>query len=295
MKIIWTADWHLRGDKPRCRTDENWIEAQRKAVSFVVDYANEHELPIWIGGDIFNTPRVSTQVLYMAGALLGSAKRSPFIMAGNHDLPYHNYDLKEQCSFGVLSQVIPELNDGVDYVNANPFGRDTPDLPLEVACSHQLVFPNAEARPMGCSDLGRTAQEVLEQFPHAKIVLVGDYHHHFVYEEVGTGRKVVNPGCLIRQVADMKDYICGFYVVDIGTCKVERVEIPEDTGLVTDEYLRDAEEKQERMSAFVEAIKTGRTVNLDFRANLEANLQGVSKEVRELIVKLEQNTFNEEK
>ena len=32
MKLIVTADWHLRATRPRCRTDENWIETQRNAL-----------------------------------------------------------------------------------------------------------------------------------------------------------------------------------------------------------------------------------------------------------------------
>ena len=28
MKILITADWHVRGERPLCRTDEDWIESQ---------------------------------------------------------------------------------------------------------------------------------------------------------------------------------------------------------------------------------------------------------------------------
>ena len=33
MKILITADWHVRGERPLCRTDEDWIESQRKTIS----------------------------------------------------------------------------------------------------------------------------------------------------------------------------------------------------------------------------------------------------------------------
>lgn len=294
MRFILTADLHLRGDRPRCRLDENWIESQRTMIRYISGYATAYQLPVRILGDIFHTPRVSTETLYMT---IGELSRIDDleIIAGNHDLPYHNYDLLGQCSFGVLSQSFIETNKTSNMgVNAMPFGLDIPDHPAELVFSHQLVFPNAKARPMNCPDLGRTAEEVLEQFPNAKIVCVGDYHHKFVHV-APDGRMVINSGCTIRQVADMKDYKPSFYVVDTEAMTATEIEIPDDYGLVTDEYLRTEEESSATINAFVEAVRTGKAVDLDFRANLERRLGECRPDVRQLIHDLMQETFNEEK
>lgn len=298
MKFIFTADWHLRGDKPRCRLDENWIETQRQAIRFVVEQANVRNLPIFIGGDIFHTPRVSTEVLNMVIAELKECGEGVRILAGNHDLPYHNYDLLHTSSIGVLALYFVELNrlmvSDDCRINAQPFGCDDGTHPAKLAFSHQLVFPNEKARPMGCKDLGRIPEEVLEQFPHADFVCVGDYHHNFFYVSK-TGRCVLNPGCLIRQVADMKGYNCVIAAVDTEARTVEWIDVPDEYELVTDEYLREEENKEESISAFVEAIRGGKAVNLDFRANLDARLLEAPEDVRTCIQHLTQKTFNESK
>lgn len=298
MKFIFTADWHLRGDKPRCRLDENWIETQRQAIRFVVEQANVRNLPIFIGGDIFHTPRVSTEVLNMVIVELKKCVARAYILAGNHDLPYHSYQLRNTSSIGVLSECFIELSSiiGIDDcgINAKPFALDDPSNPEKLVISHQLVFPNEKARPMGCKELGRIPEEVLEQFPHADFVCVGDYHHKFFYLS-DSGRCVLNPGCLIRQVADMKDYKCSIVVVDTEARTVEWIDVPDDYELVTDEYLREEEAKEDSISAFVEAIRGGKAVNLDFRANLDARLLEAPADVRACIQHLTQKTFNESK
>ena len=296
MKFIFTADWHLRGDEPRCRLDENWVETQRKAVRFVVEQANLRSLPIFIGGDIFHTPRVCTEVLNMVIVELKKCKEGVYILAGNHDLPYHNYDLLHTSSIGVLAECFAELNKVITNgdINARPFGLDDGDNWAKLAISHQLVFPNEKSRPMGCKELGRIPEEVLEQFPHADFVCVGDYHHKFFYVS-DSWRCVLNPGCLIRQVADMKDYQCSIAVVDTEARTVEWIPVPDDYALVTDEYLREEDAKQDSISAFVEAIRGGKAVNLDFRANLDARLLEAPADVRTCIRNLTQKTFNESK
>jgi DNA repair exonuclease SbcCD nuclease subunit len=258
-----------------------------------VKSAHERGLPLLIAGDIFHTPRIATEMLYMVIEELTNTGVETRILAGNHDMIYHNYAMKNQTSFGVLSHSIQELKTN-ELWNASPFGLDDPTETHELVFSHQLVFPNAQARPMNCPDLGRTAEEVLEQFPNAKIVCVGDYHHKFVYT-APDGRMVINPGCTIRQVVDMKDYRPSFYVVDTEAKTVEEVEIPDDYGLVTDEYLRTEEESSATITAFVEAIKSGKAIDLDFRANLERRFADCRSDVKTMIEHLMQETFNEEK
>lgn len=43
MKILLTADWHIRGDRPRCRIDDDWIGAQRRDIQEVHNIADREE------------------------------------------------------------------------------------------------------------------------------------------------------------------------------------------------------------------------------------------------------------
>ena len=61
MKILITADWHVRGERPLCRLDEDWIESQRKTISEIRSvFENNGCDQMWILGDVFDAPRCAT-------------------------------------------------------------------------------------------------------------------------------------------------------------------------------------------------------------------------------------------
>ena len=102
MKILITADWHVRGERPLCRLDEDWIESQRKTISEIRSvFENNGCDQMWILGDVFDAPRCATAAVNM---LIGELKKFPFdsvkILCGNHDLKDHNYGNLEECSIG---------------------------------------------------------------------------------------------------------------------------------------------------------------------------------------------------
>ena len=73
MRVLLTADWHLRGDAPSCRVDpDNWLEEQRQSVEQLYPIVEkEHCDEVWILGDLFHRARTSTeatnQALYVEG------------------------------------------------------------------------------------------------------------------------------------------------------------------------------------------------------------------------------------
>ena len=315
MQFVLSADWHVQGERPRCRRDADWIETQRGAIRFVVDLANGRGLPLVVLGDICNTPRISTPALVMLIAELKRAE-SVWISAGNHDLPFHSYGNVDDCSFGVLRQYFPELSPKCNpfpdaVLGAAPFGLDS-DAPGQwAAFTHQLVFPNPEARPGPA--VGKTAAELADQFPNASWIFTGDYHHAFSVEVLPARLeglqdgdveadlvRVVNPGCLLRHAADMMDYQPKVAIVDTDAGTVEWVVVPDpgelEGGVVTDAYLREEEARDERVEAFIESIRTSGAVSLSFRDNLNRKLEdpAVPEGVRAIIHEI-LNTLNKEK
>jgi len=260
------------------------VQTQRDAIRQVVRAANDHGAPLVLGGDIFNTPRVSSEVLNMALAELTEVEQEVFVLAGNHDLPYHDYGNVGMCNFGTLRYVFPELSEHAHRFNgvAFQFGQEK-ETDTPVVFTHQLVFEDENARPF--EGVGKTAEELLAEFPKALWIFCGDYHHAFVHEQTQTNRKtgetrvrrVVNPGCLLRQVADMKDYQCQVYLVemDLDTMEIGSVTpimIHDEAELVTDEYLRKEEEREDRIGSFLEVVKSAGVASLSFRDNLERKL-----------------------
>ena len=314
MRFLLTADWHIQGERPRCRRDADWIETQRLAIRFIVDLANSRGIPLVVLGDICNTPRIATPALVMLIAELKRAK-SVWISAGNHDLPFHSYENVDDCSFGVLRQYFPELRPdchpfGEEGIGAAPFGLDE-DAPGRWArFTHQLVFPDEAARPAPA--VGKTAAELADQFPNASWIFTGDYHHAFEVTtyparlvdggdtDPGDPVRVVNPGCILRHAADMLDYTPKVAIVDTDQDLVEWIAVPDpgeiEGGVVTDAYLREEEARDEKVEAFIESIRTSGAVSLSFRDNLNRKLADttVPDGVREIIHEI-QNMLNKEK
>ena len=232
--------------------------------------ANLRGLPLVLVGDIFHLPRVATEVVNMAIGELRAAFEPVYLLAGNHDLPFHAYEHADKCSFGTLAHVFPELQGehGPQGVDAAPFGLDKQGT-APIRFIHRLIFPDAKARPFGV-EVGQTAEELLAEFPDNKWIFTGDYHLAFHFEM--DGRHVVNPGALNVQAADMIDYSPRIAVVDTDAGLVEWVEIPQAESITTDVYLQETAAKDERLGAFLDAVAAGGAVSLSFRDNLEAKL-----------------------
>ena len=93
-------------------------------------------------------------------------------------------------------------------------------------------------------------------------------HKNFHYEK--NGRHVVNPGCLIREVSDMKDYENCCYFVDTESEIVEWLEIKDDEEFVDDSYILKEKEKTDRIEKFANKIKETKDISLDFISNVES-------------------------
>ena len=273
MKFILTADWHLRGETPRCRRDVDWLETQRRAIRWTVEQARSRNVQLIVLGDIFDSPRTATPVVVMVLQELGVYRNGVLIEAGNHDLPFHSYTHVDECSYGILREHFTELHNA--GLAASPFGLDDYEVNARSAFTHQLVFPDEKSRPM--EGIGQIAEELAAKFAHAKWIFTGDYHHKFDVQ--GDGWRVTNPGCLIRHSADMLDYEPAVALVDLDAEMVEWIPVPEfgeveaaGEALVTDRYLREAAVRTDKIDAFLTAVRTKGAVSLSFRDNLQRKL-----------------------
>lgn len=292
MKILITADWHIKGERPICRTDDDWIESQRKTIVGIRSVFNKERCDmIWILGDVFDAPRCSTKAVNM---LIGELKKFPLdsvkILCGNHDLKDHNYNNLEECSIGTLKKIfedIPDclMRDGVKInVSAKPFALDDLQSDAEVICTHQLTFPNEKARPMpGC---GVLAQDLLDKWSNAEIIFTGDYHHGYVYKEdwdTLPSRYVVTPGCINIQKADELDYEPFVVVWDtesnIDDYNFYKVYLDPQREFCTRDHIEAREQNEAQLAEVVETIKGGAEMTLDFDSNLSAAIEKCEKGV----------------
>jgi len=287
MRFLATADWHLRYDRPRCRTDADWIETQRRAVQFIVKKANEYNADIFHLGDIFDTPSVSTQIWNLFTAEIDKLNGKFYFIAGNHDLPYHSISLLPRASIYPLFYMNPSKYRNLvsdERYGASHFGAHLVSNPKkEMLFLHTLTFKNKKAQGLAG---GTTAQELLNKFPDTRFIFTGDNHQSFVYDE--DARLVINPGCILRQTADLMDYEPSVFYVDTETAQIyETIPVP-DTEIVTDYYLRSAEERESRIGAFIEKVRSTEGVSFSFIENVRHVLktEKIDKDVVDTITTL---------
>lgn len=278
MRGIITADWHLRATRPRCRIDDDWIGTQRNALNQIAELAGEHDCNVYCVGDVFHSNSDTSfeciQMVQDFSNKLCSFGRTLGILAGNHDLPYHSSGNLSRSAIGVLLQsynigyILDSINDTEQaLVSASNFDEDD-DMSAIYVFKHILVFPSLKSIPPNVDAV--TAKELLVGFPNAKWIFTGDYHHQFHYEK--NGRNVVNPGCLLRQASDMKDYQCGVYFVDTDRMICDFLPIIDREELIDDSYILKENERNERIEAFVDKLRKTKSVSLDFVDNVQKEL-----------------------
>jgi len=303
-KFIITADWHLRSQRPRCRLDDDWLETQRNALTLIANEANEYEADVIVIGDIFHSTNETTNevigLVQEFALTLETTNQKLYILAGNHDLLQHNLDNIHRSAFNILihSKNIYHLkqldiwhNEEFNKmrISASNFGADD-KLDAEIVFKHVLCFPENEKIPP--NDKIVKPSELFAQFENAKYIFTGDYHRQFVYEK--GKKKLLNPGCLLRQAADMIDYGPGVFFIDFenGKLKYEILPIPDDEKMVTDEYLEKEEMRNNRIEAFIERIKENEQVTFDFIENVHNLMKNnkIENEIKNTILELMEAT-----
>lgn len=303
MRCLLTADWHLRGDAPKCRVEpDEWLDDQRKSVEQLYPIVDsEHCDEVWILGDLFHRARTSTEATNQALSLLAGFGKTPVrVLIGNHDELHHQYENVDKSTIGAIFSLgnVSQLKndywfDLVDHENvktelqAYPFGTEPEKIPdCEIWATHQLVFPDNDSRPHDGSGkpittIGVIAEELLQR-SNAQLILTGDYHHGYIktFGDVS----VVTCGCLNIQASDMSDYEPRCYILDTSDFSIKKVPLKK-FGKVHADPKR--EERQE-LETYLEGLQDFEVPHLDFIANVEAKLneeknENVRKAVQDIL------------
>lgn len=285
MRMVISADLHLREDRPRCRIDDDWVETQKKALNQLVDICINNKCNLFLVGDIFHRHSEFRMVIYIQeiAKKLKSFNLSIYYLCGNHDSLYHSSSNIHKSAIGLLknSENCFLIKDYSDEFSAPNFDEERNSMPYMFI--HTLTIPEYDKPDfVNCE----TPESLLKKFPDAKWIFTGDYHKNFVYEK--NGRYVINPGCLIRQVSDMKDYQCGVYVIDTDLNKIDFVPIVDDYDLVDDSHILRQNEKDERIENMVDKLMDIDAVSLDFIQNIENVLlkNDIPDEIRKCVKEL---------
>lgn len=297
MKFVVAADLHLREDRPRCRIDEDWIKTQKDALNQMLHFCIKNDCDLILVGDIFHRSTEFRMVVYIQkiAEKLKAHNLSVYYLAGNHDLMYHQSSNIDKSAIGLLKnsnncfyikdyfeKLHYDFHIDINYSAANFDEEDNKDA--EIIFKHVLCFPDMKSLPPNVNAF--TAKEMLEEFPNAKWIFLGDYHQHFHYEK--NGRHVINPGCMLRQAVDLKDYEPGFYFIDTDKNIVEFKLIMDNEQFIDDSYILREKEKEERIEAFANKIGEVESVSLDYIENVKSAMMSseLSDELKETIEEL---------
>lgn len=286
------SDIHLREDTPICRIDNYW-EAQERKVRHISQLQDKYDVPLIVGGDLFDTWKTSPYLMQWAICNLERIIAIP----GQHDLPQHSLKLFQKCGMAVLEAaglvtvlgVGPRnsaFNAGEFDVVGFPWGVKPGSLNRrisgrrQIAVIHTLTYLGDPLWPGMVADDGLTLLRKLDQFD---LILTGDNHKQFIVEE--DGRILLNPGSMMRATADQVDHRPAVFGWHIETNTLERFDLPIESDVVSREHLELHEQRDARMDAFVSRLKTDYEIGFSFEQNLNVyfNKNRTRSKVKDLV------------
>lgn len=294
MKILLTADLHLREDRPICRKDEDWFKSQEYDLNEIKNIAEKESVDqVWVLGDIFHTPTVPAKIVNLAIDSFNAIAKSGIgvkLLAGNHDLPYHNVELIDKCSLGILNRSFNHIESwGNLKVEAYDFGTENPsDTNVNTVCIHRLIFPS-EKRELAKLSGACTTENLIDEFPNVKNIFMGDYHEGYI-ETIGNTNFVM-PGCVNIQSGALADYIPHVVIWNTEDNSFKQVNIDNPLAVITTEHLIEAEERDERLKHCIDVATGSLKKEFDFVGELKTvayNL-GISEIADEMLTNLNVN------
>ncbi|MCP4761758.1 MAG: hypothetical protein GY870_08250 [archaeon] len=295
---ILTADWHIRESIPTCRTD-NFYQTQKRKLEWIAELSHEYEIPVILAGDLFHKWKTSPQLESLAIECLsgcyGHGDSEVFCIPGNHDLANHSITEIKRSSYFVVYKsnvlagdwfsedyLFPGLSN-VKKVHIHPFafGEEIKNVEKKinnynVCIAHQLTY-DSEKPWADCK--ADSAKQLLKKYDGYDLIVVGDNHQSFVTEY--EGRLLVNPGCITRQTGAFVDFKPSVYIW-YSDNTVERKYIPIEKEVINRDHLKKAEERNEKLDAFVETLKDNKDIDLNFIENLKKYVN--SNDIKDKIV-----------
>ena len=281
-KAILVGDVHLRESQPICRKD-NFIDTQINKLQFIKDLQEEHQCPIIMPGDLFHNWKPSPFMLTLA---MKHLPKNLWVVAGNHDLPQHNFELLFKTG---LKTIIHTGN--VNLLNGTHWNQipSTPSLIFSISEKmqrnvlvwHFMTYKDKRPFPQ---HTGPSALRLLKKYPEYSLILTGDNHVPFVQEY--EGRLLVNPGSFTRQsVTEIHKPRVYLWYAETNT--VEPVYLPITKDVVTREHIDVKERRERRIDAFISKLDDTWEVETGFEKNLEVffNTNETDQDIRDIIYK----------
>ena len=281
MKIIYQGDIHLRSSVPVNRVDD-YNEAQFNKLGQLVEFANVHGDALLLGGDLFDSPKVSSEVVNDTIDVLSGCNVQTLSCLGQHDVPFHQMVLKKSPVYPLYTSAAItycedgkalEIDDGVIVHFCS--WEQAVTAPIEgmfnIFLGHVSVFDKV---PFYWKGEGYSPKTLKEKYPGYQLYLCGDIHSPLVDDNV------VVSGPMMRMSVNHIDYQPRCYLIDTDTMEITPLyyKIEEDVFSIPNEEI----ESTLNLDNLIGAMKSSAVGKESYKRDCYA-LAGEDEEVKEIL------------
>lgn len=307
MKLLCTGDWHLfSNSRPENRTDADYIGTQNKKVTYILDYALDNNVSaILQPGDFFDTHFVPYGLVNGLIEKMNSDFHcfiNIFTVFGQHDLRYHSLKHKDNTPLSnmelagavkIASEQPHPISDFSDiHIYGASWGEPIPKIldedKINILILHKMIVNDK----LWAQQEGHTYCSAMLRNTKFNLIVSGDNHQQFTWT-YRTSRHLVNAGSLMRATKAQTEHRPAFYIWDSDDRSITRHEIPVDPieEVMDLGHIEEEREKDSRMDALAERIKSGKKLSFDFTANVRKAMDdnNVTDGVRDIIEEVFEN------
>ena len=223
MLITIISDLHLRHTNPISRSD-NYAETCLSKLEQVVSHCNKTGSTLLISGDLWDKPDNPIWFVNRVIEVFNELEPSAYVIAGNHDLKFHNIENLKESSLWTLGEAVDNLYlthtlqplGSKVRLHPYPFGVEPDSEPApgyyNILMLHTPIFEKEV--PWFMSD-AMTADQLVAKYPGFDLYCVGDIHQTCITD------KVINTGSMMRSTKAQKEHRPCFVTVDTETGEKE--------------------------------------------------------------------------
>jgi len=278
MKLAYCGDLHITNRKPKNRID-NYFETVLGKVNQIYQIANEENCEVVIQpGDFFDSYKESHLVVQeIINILKKYPKICTFVVAGQHDMQFHNSDLSG-TTLGTLlthTDLITLLNktpccsnDHTAFYGAS-WNEEIPEI-ITPDCVNILVLHKMVVdKKLWVEQEGHTWANHLLLKTDFDLIVSGDNHKQFFAKQ--ENRHLINIGSMMRSTIDQIDHCpaVAIYDTELKHYDVIDLEIKPFDEVMQLEKAEKEKEKNLQLESFIHSlkdkeVKEGQTIKLSF-------------------------------
>ena len=195
MKFLYFTDMHIKGINPGKRKDTFYLTILKKLMEIGHVIQDEKINFVMVGGDLFDSPKISNQLLGEVAKIIKSWKVKVFVVPGNHDVYGQNISTLPHTSLGILERtgVVSILTRDVSPLYIGK--RNDPNYPL-VAFTGQEYYQDIDTGLNNDYEIEHSVADINILVAHG-MLLEKPFHPdiaHTLIQDVTTGADLVLSG-----------------------------------------------------------------------------------------------------